>query len=79
MLVFLPGVGEIRAAQRQLLGARLPGPPVAVLPLHGMLGPAEQDEALRPHPGGRCTHTQLQHQLSLLVHPQTMSHLYQQD
>jgi len=49
--VFLPGVGEIRAAQRQLLGARLTGPPVAVLPLHGMLGPAEQDEALRPQPG----------------------------
>jgi len=73
VLVFLPGVGEIRAADRQLLGARMPGPPVAVLPLHGMLGPAEQDEALRPQPGPRYTlypipYTLLHPHMSTLAH-----------
>ena len=43
-LVFLPGVGEIRAVQAAL-GA-LPG--VVVLPLHGQLPAAEQDRALAP-------------------------------
>jgi ATP-dependent helicase HrpB len=53
VLVFLPGIGDIRSVQRRLLAAKLPGPPVAVLPLHGMLSPAEQDEALRPQHGAQ--------------------------
>ena len=51
VLVFLPGVGEIRAVQRMLAAAALPGPPVRVLPLHGMLSPHEQDEAVQTAPG----------------------------
>jgi ATP-dependent helicase HrpB len=43
VLVFLPGIGEIRAAIRALGG--LAG--VDVLPLHGSLPAAEQDRALR--------------------------------
>ena len=43
VLVFLPGVGEIRAVSRALGG--LTG--VDVLPLHGTLPAAEQDRALR--------------------------------
>ena len=47
VLVFLPGVGEIRAVERELSG--LPGPDgVVVLPLHGSLPAAEQDAALIP-------------------------------
>src|SRR5262249_20847981 len=47
LLVFLPGMAEIRRAARTL-------EPIAdragaiVLPLHGSLGPEEQDRALRP-------------------------------
>ena len=49
VLVFVPGVGEIRAAVRALGG--LDG--VDVLPLHGMLPPAAQDRALRAGPRRR--------------------------
>lgn len=47
VLVFLPGVGEIRRAERELAGALGPDGP-AVLPLHGSLPAAEQDAALVP-------------------------------
>ncbi|HKU16912.1 MAG TPA: ATP-dependent helicase HrpB [Steroidobacteraceae bacterium] len=47
ILVFLPGQGEIRRAQRQLEELGLPRH-VSVLPLFGDLSPAEQDAALRP-------------------------------
>ena len=43
ILVFLPGMGEIRRAQAALAGCG-----ALVLPLHGDLPPAEQDRALRP-------------------------------
>jgi ATP-dependent helicase HrpB len=43
ILVFLPGMGEIRAT-----AALLPDDDLAVLPLHGSLPPDEQDRALRP-------------------------------
>ncbi|GFR51286.1 hypothetical protein Agub_g13646, partial [Astrephomene gubernaculifera] len=49
VLVFLPGVGEIRAVERLLeeIGiTRKYG--VRVLPLHGNMAPDEQDEVLRP-------------------------------
>lgn len=45
VLVFLPGMGEIRRVQRTL--GRLAG--VVVLPLHGALSAAEQDRALAPN------------------------------
>ncbi len=52
ILVFLPGMGEIRRTEAALAGC-----PALVLPLHGELPPAEQDRALRPAPleekGGR--------------------------
>jgi ATP-dependent helicase HrpB len=48
ILVFLPGMGEIRRTEQALgqCGA-------LVLPLHGDLPPAEQDRALRPAEGRR--------------------------
>ena len=52
VLVFLPGVGEIRGAQRELAGALGPDGP-AVLPLHGSLPAAEQDAALVPRASRR--------------------------
>lgn len=51
VLVFLPGVREIRAVAQAL---RAP-PDVDVRPLHGSLPPAEQDAALRPSSSGRRT------------------------
>ena len=42
ILVFLPGMGEIRRTKAALAGA-----PAIVLPLHGDLPPADQDRALR--------------------------------
>ena len=57
VLVFLPGVREIRRAASALAGARLAGARLAgaplVLPLHGSLPPNEQDAALAPAPPGR--------------------------
>ena len=47
VLVFLPGVGEIRGTQRALEGHLGPDGP-AVMPLHGSLPAAEQDAALVP-------------------------------
>jgi ATP-dependent helicase HrpB len=49
MLVFLPGVGEIRRVQR-LLGKL---EQIVVRPLHGSLSPAEQQQAIMPDPSGR--------------------------
>jgi len=51
VLVFLAGSRNIADAQRAL-SKRL-GPDMVVLPLHGMLPPAEQDAALSPDPRGR--------------------------
>jgi ATP-dependent helicase HrpB len=49
VLVFLPGVGEIRAAQEALAPlARTAG--LALLPLYGDLPAADQDAALQPQP-----------------------------
>ena len=52
LLVFLPGVGEIRRLQAQL--KELAGPRVQVLPLYGELEAREQDAALRLEPGRRA-------------------------
>lgn len=52
MLVFLPGVGEIRRVESLLAEARLP-PQVAIMPLYGDLAGEEQDAALRPSSPGR--------------------------
>ena len=51
VLVFLPGIGEIRRCQTQLREAL--GPLVDVHPLAGALSQAEQDAALQPSPPGR--------------------------
>ncbi|MDO8362156.1 MAG: ATP-dependent helicase HrpB [Actinomycetota bacterium] len=51
VLVFLPGIGEIRRVQ-SLLQATVP-PNVDVYPLAGALSLAEQDHALSPSPPGR--------------------------
>ncbi len=48
VLVFLPGMAEIRRTQSALDGCG-----ALVLPLHGDLPPAEQDRALRPAEGQR--------------------------
>ena len=48
VLVFLPGVGEIKRVEAALAGIA-----PAVIPLHGTLAPADQDRALRPDPQGR--------------------------
>jgi ATP-dependent helicase HrpB len=49
VLVFLPGVGEIRG----VTGALGTSPGMEILPLHGSLSAAEQDRALRPSQGRR--------------------------
>lgn len=49
VLVFLPGVGEIRRAQAQLLEREVG---VQVLPLYGELPPSAQDAVLNPRAGG---------------------------
>ncbi|MGB8860267.1 MAG: ATP-dependent helicase HrpB, partial [Ilumatobacteraceae bacterium] len=51
VLVFLPGIGEIRGVQRLLEGHVPAG--VDVYPLAGALSLAEQDQALAPSPAGR--------------------------
>jgi ATP-dependent helicase HrpB len=48
ILAFLPGMAEIRRTQ-----AALEGCGATILPLHGDLPPAEQDQALRPAEGRR--------------------------
>ncbi|MFO7995302.1 MAG: ATP-dependent helicase HrpB [Marinobacter sp.] len=50
LLVFLPGAGEIRRAERQLLG-QVAGD-VIVAPLYGNLKNEEQDRAIAPAPEG---------------------------
>jgi len=49
ILVFMPGKGEIQAALGALAAARL-GERVALIPLHGELGPDDQDRAFQPSP-----------------------------
>jgi ATP-dependent helicase HrpB len=51
LLVFLPGIGEIRRTQQQLAG--VVGPGVDLYPLAGALTQDEQDRALQPSPPGR--------------------------
>lgn len=50
ILVFLPGVAEIRRAIADLEGRPAPG--LRAVGLHGGLEPAEQDAVLRPDPDG---------------------------
>ncbi len=52
LLVFLPGMAEIRRVQRRLEEAQL-GPAVTIAPLHGDLSQAEQDRAIAPSPPGQ--------------------------
>lgn len=52
MLVFLPGVGEIRRVESLLAEVRL-SPQVTIMPLYGDLAGEEQDAALKPSPPGR--------------------------
>jgi ATP-dependent helicase HrpB len=49
ILVFMPGKGEIQAALGALAAARL-GERVSLIPLHGELGPDDQDRAFQPSP-----------------------------
>ncbi|MEC4889666.1 MAG: ATP-dependent helicase HrpB [Nitrospira sp.] len=51
LLVFLPGMAEIRRVERMLLEASL-GPAILVAPLHGDLPQAAQDLAIAPAPVG---------------------------
>jgi ATP-dependent helicase HrpB len=57
LLVFLPGAGEIRRAERQLketlasLGSDFGS--LVIAPLYGSLGPKEQDLAIAPTPEGQ--------------------------
>lgn len=51
LLVFLPGMAEIRRVERQLREASL-GPDIFVAPLHGELPQEEQDQAILPAPPG---------------------------
>ncbi|MCC7272938.1 MAG: ATP-dependent helicase HrpB [Alphaproteobacteria bacterium] len=52
VLVFLPGLAEIRRAERRL-AETLDDPTVEVVPLHGDLAGAAQDRAIAPAPAGR--------------------------
>src|SRR5262249_336684 len=52
LLVFLPGMAEIRRIERMLLDANL-GPDVHIAPLHGDLPQPDQDMAIEPAPRGR--------------------------
>lgn len=52
LLVFLPGVAEIRRVENLLTEARL-APNISILPLYGDLPGAQQDQALQPSPPGR--------------------------
>lgn len=52
ILVFLPGIAEIRRVEERLAEATLPQG-LAVYPLYGELAGDRQDEALRPSPPGR--------------------------
>ncbi len=50
MLVFLPGVGEIRRVEERLQGL---DPTIDIAPLHGDLSSADHDRAIAPSPPGR--------------------------
>ena len=52
MLVFLPGQGEIRRIERQLL-ERIKDPSVDIAPLYGAMDQREQDLAVQPATQGR--------------------------
>ncbi|MGV3526747.1 MAG: ATP-dependent helicase HrpB [Candidatus Sericytochromatia bacterium] len=52
LLVFLPGVGEIRRVAEALAQESLPEQ-VSLAPLYGDLSPAEQDRAIQPSPLGQ--------------------------
>jgi ATP-dependent helicase HrpB len=52
LLVFLPGQGEIRRAER-VIAERLRDPSVDIAPLYGALEPELQDRAIAPPPPGR--------------------------
>ncbi|MDY6920938.1 MAG: ATP-dependent helicase HrpB [Pseudomonadota bacterium] len=52
LLVFVPGMGEIRAVQRRLEAAEL-APGVDLFPLHASLPRPQQQAALEPSPPGR--------------------------
>lgn len=52
ILVFLPGIAEIRRVETLLAEARLPAQ-TTVMPLYGDLAGEEQDAALQPSPPGR--------------------------
>jgi ATP-dependent helicase HrpB len=52
LLVFLPGVAEIRRVENLLTEARL-APTISILPLYGDLPGPQQDQALQPSPPGR--------------------------
>jgi len=51
VLVFLPGMAEIRRVERQLIDAN-PGPDVMIAALHGDLPQAAQDKAIMPAESG---------------------------
>ena len=51
VLVFLPGASEIRRVAENLGAGTLPSG-VRVLPLHGTMSPADQDDAIAPSPPG---------------------------
>ncbi len=51
LLVFLPGMAEIRRVERRLRESPL-GPEVTLAPLHGDLPQADQDRAIAPTPPG---------------------------
>jgi ATP-dependent helicase HrpB len=52
LLVFLPGMAEIRRVERELREAHL-GPEVIIAPLHGDLPQHEQEQAIMPAQPGR--------------------------
>ncbi len=52
LLVFLPGMAEIRRVERQLRETQL-GQDVIIAPLHGELPQDEQEQAILPAPTGR--------------------------
>ncbi|MCS6291370.1 MAG: ATP-dependent helicase HrpB [Nitrospira sp.] len=52
LLVFLPGMAEIRRVERQLVEASL-GPDILIAPLHGELPQHEQEQAILPAPAGQ--------------------------
>ncbi|MCD9025866.1 ATP-dependent helicase HrpB [Cohnella sp. NL03-T5] len=52
LLVFLPGMGEIRAVESKLRG-KLQDSSVHIFPLHGSLTSESQDQALMPLPAGQ--------------------------